>query len=83
MPNKKDWPKSMTKDSILPPPFRKMLGRPKVCKRKDPNEPQKQKSNGSNLSRNGMIMTCTFWCKEWHNKRGCPLTSKEVIIVIL
>lgn len=83
IPDKKDWPKSMTEDPILPPLVRKMPGRPKVCRRKDPNEPQKHKSSGCNLSRKGMIMTCTLCHKEGHNKRGCPLTGREVIIFIL
>ncbi|XVF14771.1 hypothetical protein REPUB_Repub09cG0090300 [Reevesia pubescens] len=38
---KKDWPKTNTEKSILPPEIKKMLGMPKINRKKDPNEPKK------------------------------------------
>ncbi|GAV90492.1 hypothetical protein CFOL_v3_33901, partial [Cephalotus follicularis] len=52
----KFWPKTGL-NPILPPPFKKMPGRPKLCRRKDPLEPKKQRVG--KLARTRRRMTCT------------------------
>ena len=61
------WPKTKI-PPLLPPEVKRISGRPKVCRRKDPEEPKKM----GKLSRRGAIMTYSL-CKETgHNRNDCP-----------
>lgn len=62
---------------ILPPPVRKMPGRPKKARRKDKEEVKKV----GKLSRKGRIMTCKLCKSTSHNSRGCPLRTEEVEVI--
>ncbi|XVF18688.1 hypothetical protein REPUB_Repub11eG0044500 [Reevesia pubescens] len=74
MPKRKDWPKvERTEEKVLPPEIRNMPGRPKTSRRKDPDEPKKVPKNTVQLSRKGMMQTCSFCHKDGHNKRGYHL----------
>ncbi|XP_050219968.1 uncharacterized protein LOC126670310 [Mercurialis annua] len=62
------WPK-VGGSSILPPPYRKMPGRPKKNRRRDPDEEPKKHPR---FARKGVAMTCSHCLSEGHNKRACP-----------
>ncbi|XVF44774.1 hypothetical protein PTKIN_Ptkin02bG0150900 [Pterospermum kingtungense] len=73
-----EWKRSGL-EPILPPPARKMPGRPKTSRTKLKGEP---KTKGGHLSRAGNINTCSLCKKEGHNKRRCPFkasgSAKEI-----
>lgn len=59
---------------VLPSPFRKMPGRPKVTRKKSADEKQNPR-DPNKLSRHGVSMRCTLCFEIGHNKRGCPHTD--------
>ena len=59
----------INENPVLPPPFRKMPGRPKVTRKKAPEE--NQNANRNKLSRHGVSMRCKLCFELGHNKRGC------------
>ncbi|MDV3166550.1 MAG: SWIM zinc finger family protein ['Waltheria sp.' little leaf phytoplasma] len=73
MPCMKDWPR-VDLQPVKRPKYKKLPGRPKVARRKDPDEPKKnQRQPGPVvISRKGAVMTCTLCQQQGHNKRGCP-----------
>ncbi|XP_050204899.1 uncharacterized protein LOC126677837 [Mercurialis annua] len=62
------WPNVEGFD-ILPPPYKKLPGRPKKNRRKDPDEEPKKNPR---YARKGVAMTCQHCLNEGHNKRACP-----------
>ena len=56
---------------IQPPKVVRMPSRPKLSRRKDKDEPKKNKPYGKN-SKKGARMTCSLCRNEGHNKNGCP-----------
>ncbi|XVF14778.1 hypothetical protein REPUB_Repub09cG0091000 [Reevesia pubescens] len=84
MEGRKDWPKTNIEESVMPLEIKKMSRKPKTNRKNDPNEPQKlKKSSQFNLSRKGMIMTCTLCHGEGHNKRRYPHRVTEVILLFV
>ncbi|XVF53858.1 hypothetical protein PTKIN_Ptkin05aG0132900 [Pterospermum kingtungense] len=62
-------------ERLLPPIARKTPGRPKKNRRKSADEPKKSKGK---LSRAGLIMTCSLYGQNGHNKRGCQDRAADV-----
>ncbi|XP_050227587.1 uncharacterized protein LOC126677148 [Mercurialis annua] len=62
------WPE-VSGYPIIPPPHRKMPGRPKKKRKRDADEEPK--------GRQGMTMTCKHCLCEGHNVRGCPNIDKS------
>ncbi|XVF12120.1 hypothetical protein REPUB_Repub08aG0087000 [Reevesia pubescens] len=50
MEGRKDWPKTNIEESVLPLEFKNIPGRPEINKKKDPNEPKKQKKKVVNAT---------------------------------
>ncbi|XP_016199919.1 uncharacterized protein LOC107640929 [Arachis ipaensis] len=71
-PNLWGWTQN---DDVLPPVFRKPIGRPKLSKNKDGDE---SRNNGplSKLSRAGQQQKCSYYFALGHNKRTCPRKCK-------
>ncbi|CAN1299622.1 hypothetical protein LINPERPRIM_LOCUS24272 [Linum perenne] len=68
------WPHA-TGYTILPPPGRRLPGRPKKARRKELAElkgQQRKNGVGTQLRRTGMIMHCRSCTKPGHNARKCP-----------
>ncbi|CAN1216964.1 hypothetical protein LINPERPRIM_LOCUS851 [Linum perenne] len=68
------WPHA-TGYTVLPPPGRRLLGRPKKARRKELAElkgQQRKNGVGTQLRRTGMIMHCRSCTKPGHNARKCP-----------
>ena len=65
------WPKDNSQ-AMLPPPQRRMPGRPQKSRRKGAHEEPKQSTKqGHQVSRRGRKMQCKN-CKQYrHNKKGC------------
>ncbi|KAL2485962.1 MuDR family transposase [Abeliophyllum distichum] len=61
------WP-NPGQHPLAPPPIKKMPGRPKKARRREPDEVQ---SSSSKVRRTGMKMRCRKCGKEGHNKRSC------------
>ncbi|RYQ90916.1 hypothetical protein Ahy_B09g096851 isoform A [Arachis hypogaea] len=63
-------------DDVLPPVFRKPIGRPKLRRNKTGDEPR---NNGplSKLSRTGQQQKCSYCFALGHNKRTCPIKRQE------
>ena len=70
------WPKTNI-PPMLPPKVNRSAGRPKISRRKDPEEPKKS----GKLSRRGAIMTCSLCQSKGHNRKGCP--SKDTVSAYL
>ena len=68
--NMKMFPES-SHAPIQPPKVVRMPGRPKLSRRKDKDEPKKNKPYGK-ISKKGARMTCSLCRNEGHNKNGCP-----------
>ena len=66
-------------EPIHPPPHRKMPGRPKTARRKDPDESKKF----GKLSRKGRVMTCRLCKSTRHNIRGCPVRKDKVKVNVV
>ncbi|RYR00072.1 hypothetical protein Ahy_B07g088129 [Arachis hypogaea] len=62
-------------DDVLPPVFRKSIGRPKLRRNKTGDEPR---NNGplSKLARTGQQQKCSYCFALAHNKRTCPRKRK-------
>ncbi|RYR55543.1 hypothetical protein Ahy_A06g030739 [Arachis hypogaea] len=62
-------------DDVLPPVFRKPIGRPKLRRNKTGDEPR---NNGplSKLARTGQQQKCSYCFALAHNKRTCPKKRK-------
>ncbi|RYQ91313.1 hypothetical protein Ahy_B09g097207 isoform B [Arachis hypogaea] len=62
-------------DDVLPPVFRKPIGRPKLRRNKTGDEPR---NNGplSKLARTGQQQKCSYCFALGHNKRTCPRKRK-------
>ncbi|XP_072053894.1 uncharacterized protein [Arachis hypogaea] len=62
-------------DDVLPPVFRKPIGRPKLRRNKTGDEPR---NNGplSKLARTGQQQKCSYCFALAHNKRTCPRKRK-------
>lgn len=58
-------------DPILPPPHRRMPGRPKKARRKGANEETKRSGDVVKLSTAGFNVTCANCFQSGHNKRTC------------
>ena len=68
MPDKREWkaPDSVLKEVVLPPRYKKMSGRPRKKRKKNPDEKITTKTN------------CCGRCgQEGHNKRTCTFFSKD------
>lgn len=78
---KKMWPLS-TEEPILPPPFRKLPGRPKKQRNKQGENVEKRtrkgkamvnpNTNSNKLAKVGIIISCSNCQDLGHNKRTCP-----------
>ena len=64
----KFWPIS-DEPKITPLPFKKMLGRPRILKKKEEHE----KGDGERLHRTGREMTCQYYFDNYYCKK-IPLT---------
>ncbi|CAN1134420.1 hypothetical protein LINPERPRIM_LOCUS16103, partial [Linum perenne] len=67
------WPHA-TGYTVLPPPGRRLPGRPKKARRKELTElkgQQRKNGVGTQLRRTGMIMHCRSCTKPGHNARKC------------
>ncbi|XP_056174657.1 uncharacterized protein LOC115667281 isoform X2 [Syzygium oleosum] len=64
----KFWEKTL-KEAPQPPPMKKMPGRPKRSRRKQPIELVK----GDRMTKEGKRMTCSTCNVVGHNSKGCPL----------
>lgn len=76
------WPRDGC-EVILPPPRRRMPGRPKKNRRKADHEEPKIVHNNGSLPRTGRQMRCTNCKQLGHNKKSCKnayvhLTRKKV-----
>ncbi|GAV69296.1 hypothetical protein CFOL_v3_12797, partial [Cephalotus follicularis] len=60
------WPMS-GQEPILPPPFKRTLGRPKIRRRRDPNEPK----NPNKLSKRNQVQVFSKYNTQEHNRRSC------------
>lgn len=72
------WPNTEM-EPILPPLIKKLPGRPKKQRKRDPDEP----SSSTKVSKKYSVMKCSKCGKDGHNIRSCkgqvkekPLTSK-------
>ncbi|WOK97618.1 hypothetical protein Cni_G06326 [Canna indica] len=65
---KDTWPE-VDGPHVLPPPVKKMPGRPKKKRRRDMHEDE----TGTRLSRGGLVITCQICFQDGHNRRSCPL----------
>ncbi|XP_057782269.1 uncharacterized protein LOC131000399 [Salvia miltiorrhiza] len=70
----KMWPRAEGYD-VKPPQRKKMPGRPKKRRIRDPSEPNP--SNPNKLRRNGSRMTCQKCFQQGHNSRGCKNTPVD------
>ncbi|KAL2541745.1 zinc finger protein [Abeliophyllum distichum] len=59
---------------LAPSPIKKMPGRPKKARRREPDEVQ---SSSNKVRRTEMIMKCRKCGKEGHNKRACKEPQQE------
>ena len=57
---------------ILPPSYRKPIGRPPKARKKDPNE---EKKTQSKLGRSGIATKCSTCGIVGHNKRSCKVSN--------
>ena len=57
---------------VLPPPYRKPIGRPPKARKKDPNEEKKQKTK---MSRRDFVGKCSKCGNPGHNKRSCKVSN--------
>ncbi|XP_019242557.1 PREDICTED: uncharacterized protein LOC109222689, partial [Nicotiana attenuata] len=62
--------------AMEPPEVHKMVGRPKVKRKREKDEAGKREGVWS-ASRKGLIMTCGFCGTTGHNRRKCPLANGE------
>ncbi|CAN1293605.1 hypothetical protein LINPERPRIM_LOCUS22094 [Linum perenne] len=68
------WPMAEGYD-VLPLKVRRMSGRPKKARCKEPAElqgQQRRSGQGVQLNRRGVIMHCRVCKAEGHNSRNCP-----------
>ncbi|WOK97368.1 hypothetical protein Cni_G06076 [Canna indica] len=65
---KDTWPE-VDGSHVLPPPVKKMPGRPKKKRRRDMHKDE----TGTRLSRGGLVITCHICFQDGHNRRSCPL----------
>ncbi|KAL5727700.1 hypothetical protein ACHQM5_000865 [Ranunculus cassubicifolius] len=64
---------------ILPPIDKRMPGRPKKNRRKDPNEESKKsKANSTEISRKGRVMHCTRCTLPGHNAKSCKVPDAQL-----
>ncbi|WOL01560.1 hypothetical protein Cni_G10277 [Canna indica] len=79
---KNTWPQ-VEVPHILPPPVKKMLGRPKKKMRRKVHEEE----SSLRLSKRDVAMSCSLCKQDEHNRRSCPLralaspTDTEVILI--
>jgi hypothetical protein len=73
------WPRTDLKP-MLPPPDRRMPGRPKTTRRKDIHEETKTRSE---VTRVGRTMKCSECNSIGHNKSGCKVLLHTNIINLL
>ena len=71
MNNMKMWSTS-NNPIVKPPKIRKLPGRPVKVRRKEADESRKT----GKLSKRGVVMTCSKYGKQGHNKRGCPTRNQ-------
>ena len=57
---------------VKPPNIQKLPGRPGKVRRKEADESRKT----GKLSKRGVVMTCSKYGKQGHNKRGCPTRNQ-------
>lgn len=67
--DKTEWAK-MNGPPILPPEYKKHVGRPTRCRRKAPGEVD-ARGGGKRMSRHGVIMHCSYCGEPDHNINGC------------
>ncbi|KAM3356108.1 hypothetical protein P3S68_022822 [Capsicum galapagoense] len=70
----KMWPQSQN-ISVMPPPIKKLLGRPRKNKKK---EEGKTKKKTGKLSKRGIEISCGTCHSKGHNKRRCPTGAPTV-----
>ncbi|WOL20365.1 hypothetical protein Cni_G29170 [Canna indica] len=67
---KDTWPQ-VEGPHVLPPPVKKMPGRPKKKRRREVHEEE----SSSRLSKRGVVMSCSLCKQDGHNRRSCPLRA--------
>lgn len=70
MSDSNDWPITNS-DVLLPPLTKRLAGRSKRCRRRDPNEGPKSTTR---VSKKGTVITCSKCKQSGHNKLGCKNT---------
>ncbi|WOL16917.1 hypothetical protein Cni_G25705 [Canna indica] len=76
---KDTWP-DVGDTPILPPHIKKMPGRPKKKRRREPHEDDSQTSR---LSKRGSIMTCQRCFQKGHNKRTCDAHVEGEVMLMM
>ena len=76
MQGKEEWQK-LNKGLILPPPYKDKVGRRKLNRRKDKDEPKKV----GKASRVGRKMTCSLCKQQSHNKTSCPTRPRATQVL--
>ncbi|KAK6797563.1 hypothetical protein RDI58_005265 [Solanum bulbocastanum] len=73
---KKFW-KVKPEHVMEPPEIYKMVGRPKLKRKREKDEARKREGAWSS-SRKGLLMTCGYCCNRGHNIRTFPLVSEKI-----
>jgi hypothetical protein len=68
-----EWTKTNGPD-VLPPYYEKKVGRPKRCRRKDPEENE----IGTRVSKHGVKMHCSYCRSPNHTKRNCAQYKSDL-----
>ncbi|XP_049414752.1 uncharacterized protein LOC125877524 [Solanum stenotomum] len=63
--------------AMEPPEIHKMVGRPKLKRKREKDEARKREGAWSS-SRKGLLMTCGYCCNRGHNIKTCPLVNEKI-----
>ncbi|WOL20552.1 hypothetical protein Cni_G29357 [Canna indica] len=69
---KDTWP-PVDEPNVLPPPVKKMSGRPKKKRKRDVHEDD----STTRIETRGLIITCQICFQDGHNRRTCPLRGQR------